>query len=151
MPADRSRGFALIGALFVAILFFLIVAVLMTDLMRVTRSSATGRSRIVSESLAESGAELAVRHMMLGLQSNFSQDLPEGSFEARWQRFDTNLPDVFRFEIRVQAKSRTLPPHISTLDLDGMYRAGEVEIRRSSLQTTIAVEQSGGQPEGPEE
>lgn len=138
MRADRERGFALIGALMVAILFFLLVSVLMTDLMRVTRSSATGRSRLVAESLAESGAELAARHMMLGLQSNFSQELPEGSFTAKWQRYPTNLPDIWRFEITVQARSRIVPPHESTLLVEGVYQAGELDIRKTRHQTSVA-------------
>lgn len=138
MRAERSgtRGFALIGALFVAILFFLLVSVLMTDLIRVTRSSASIRSRLVAESLAESGAELAARHMLLGLQSNFSQTLPEGRFTAKWQRYPTNLPNIWRFTITVEAESDTTPRYTSMLFVEGMFRAGAIDIRRTEHQTT---------------
>ena len=146
MHAEREKGFALIGALMVAILFFIIVSVLMTDLIRVTRSSATGRSRLVAESLAESGAELAARHMLLGLQSNFSQELPEGSFTAKWQRFPTNLPNIWRFTIVVDARSRTVPPHESSLVIEGTYQAGRLDIRRTEHSTmTAASTTSGGE------
>lgn len=150
MRTERSRGFALIGALMVAILFFLLVSILLTDLIRVTRSSATGRSRLVAESLAESGAELAARHMLLGLQSDFAQDLPEGSFEASWQRYPTNLPDLWRFEITVEARSRVLPPHNSILFVEGMYKAGVVEVRRTRHQTSVAPTGTETATTGPE-
>ena len=129
--AEREKGFALIGALMIALLLLILMSVLLTDLTRVTRSAATGRSRVVAEALAESGAELAARHMMLGLQSNFRQKLPEGEFEASWNRFATTLPDVWRFEIRVRARSTTVPPYEANLTIAGIHQGDTLRIQRT--------------------
>lgn len=128
---DPERGFALIGALLIALLLLVLMSVLLADLTRVTRGTATGRSRVIAESLAESGAELAARHMMLGLKSNFRQKLPQGEFEARWHRLATTLPDVWRFEIHITAVSSTLPPHRAELSIYGIHQNSHLVVQRT--------------------
>lgn len=137
--ADADRGFALIGALLIALLLLVLMSVLLTDLTRVTRGAATGRSRVVAESLAESGAELAARHMMLGLSSNFRQELPQGEFEARWHRLATTLPGIWRFEIHVTATSATLPPHRAELSVYGIHQNDHLTVQRTEHRSSIAA------------
>jgi hypothetical protein len=59
----NERGFALIAALALAILYFGLVELLMIDASRELMEARQFRARVVALTLAENGAELAARNM----------------------------------------------------------------------------------------
>lgn len=60
-----ERGFALIWAIGLALLFFLLIELMLIDSSRELAEARRFRARIVAETLAENGAELAAAQMVL--------------------------------------------------------------------------------------
>lgn len=63
-PRSSQRGYALISALVLAILYFALVELLLIDSARELAEARRFRARIVAETLAENGAELAALHIV---------------------------------------------------------------------------------------
>jgi phenylalanyl-tRNA synthetase beta subunit len=61
----RERGYALISAIALAVLYFAVMQLIMIDSSRVLREAQRFRSKIISHALAENAAELAASQMML--------------------------------------------------------------------------------------
>jgi hypothetical protein len=62
----RQRGFVLIGALVLSVLYFALMELLLIDSSRALNEAQRFRARIVAVTLAESGAELAALQMVTG-------------------------------------------------------------------------------------
>ena len=62
--ANSQRGFALISAIALAILYFALVELLLIDSARQLAEARRFRARVVAETLAENGAELAALKML---------------------------------------------------------------------------------------
>ena len=75
--SERQRGYALISALVLAILYFALIELLLLDSARELAEARRFRARIVAETLAENGAELAALQIV-------TNDVFEGSAQD-WQ------------------------------------------------------------------
>jgi hypothetical protein len=62
----RQRGFVLVGALVLSVLYFALMELLLIDSSRALHEAQRFRARIVAVTLAESGAELAALQMVNG-------------------------------------------------------------------------------------
>lgn len=63
---ERERGFVLISAIALAILYFALMELMLIDSTRALREAQRFRSRVVASTLAESAAELAAAQMVKG-------------------------------------------------------------------------------------
>ena len=61
---DSERGFALVWALGIAILFFLLIQLVLIDSQRELAEARRFRARIIAATLAENGAELAATRLI---------------------------------------------------------------------------------------
>jgi hypothetical protein len=79
-----ERGFALITALVVAILFFGFLELLLLESSEAFRAASRFRARTIAQTLAENAAELAVRNMLAGGASEADLAVPGGSMKATY-------------------------------------------------------------------
>lgn len=82
----RQKGFVLISVLLIAILFFGLIELLMTESSEKMRESSRFRARIVSNILAENGAELAAAQMTDLSFNSDSLETDQGSMNGTYRR-----------------------------------------------------------------
>lgn len=80
---NRERGYALISALVLAILYFAMVELLLLDSSRELAEARRFRARIVAETLAENGAELAALNIVTNDRAEGTAEDTQGTVTAR--------------------------------------------------------------------
>lgn len=85
---DRTseRGFVLITAIIVAVLYFMLIELLLIDGTRALQEAQRFRSRIVALTLAESGAELAAAQMITNTNTKVDIDTADGTISGEYLR-----------------------------------------------------------------
>ena len=78
----RERGYALISAIALAVLYFAVMQLIMIDSSRVLREAQRFRSKIISHTLAENAAELAASQMMLTSVRNINAKNGDGTMKG---------------------------------------------------------------------
>lgn len=78
----RERGYALISAIALAVLYFAVMQLIMIDSSRVLREAQRFRSKIISHALAENAAELAASQMLLTSVRNINAKDAEGTMKG---------------------------------------------------------------------
>jgi Tfp pilus assembly protein PilX len=80
-----ERGFVLAAALIIAILYFALMELLLMDSARALHEAQRYRSRVIADTLAENGAELAAVQLISnpggGVKANNSQGEMSGSLK----------------------------------------------------------------------
>ncbi|HEX3584256.1 MAG TPA: hypothetical protein VH087_21000 [Thermoanaerobaculia bacterium] len=85
---DRTseRGFALAAAIFLAVLYFMLIELLLIDGTRALKEAQRFRSRIVALTLAESAAELAAAQMVNTTNAHVDVDSTDGMLTGQYTR-----------------------------------------------------------------
>lgn len=81
-----ERGFVLVSALVLAVLFFGLIELTLLDSSTRLESAQRFRSRIAARILAENGAELAARNMVNASSTTGEAEIDGGSFEGSYER-----------------------------------------------------------------
>jgi len=127
-----ERGFALILALFLGILYFGFIELLMFDASREMSEARRFRARIVALTLAENGAELAATQMI-------TQDTAPPP-ETDWQGTTSGeltkgpCPDPLQwcsFDLKSTARSAGREGTDATLWLEGRMKGTQIQIQFS--------------------
>lgn len=79
-----ERGFALVAALTLAILFFALMELLLIDGTRALQEAQRYRSRVVALTMAESAAELAAARMVAHTDADVTVDESGGTMHGRY-------------------------------------------------------------------
>jgi hypothetical protein len=83
---NSQRGYALIAAIVLAVLFFAMIELLMLDASRELAEARRFRAKIVALTLAENGAELAAAGMLHRDNANVSAEDWQGSITGEMHR-----------------------------------------------------------------
>lgn len=85
---DRTseRGFVLAAAIFLAVLYFMLIELLLIDGSRALQEAQRFRSRIVGLTLAESAAELAAANMVNTTNAHVDVDTTDGTLTGEYRR-----------------------------------------------------------------
>ena len=83
---SSQRGYALISALVLAILYFAMVELLLLDSARELEEARRFRARIIAETLAENGAELAALQIVTTEKAEASAEDWQGTIVGRMAR-----------------------------------------------------------------
>jgi hypothetical protein len=85
---DRTseRGFVLIAAIILAVLYFMLIELLLIDGTRSQQEAQRFRSRIVALTLAESAAELAAAQMVNNTNAHVDVDSTDGTLTGEYLR-----------------------------------------------------------------
>ena len=78
----RERGYALISAIALAILYFAVMQLIMIDSSRVLHEAQRFRSKVISSTLSENAAELAASQMLLTSVRNVNASDADGAMMA---------------------------------------------------------------------
>ena len=125
----RERGYALISAIALAILYFAVMQLIMIDSNRVLHEAQRFRSKVVSAALAENGAELAASQMLLSSSRNANASDGDGAMKGTLQRTTND------FIINGEGTSSGTEPRTATVRLQGRIAGtGTAPAGRSPLQ-----------------
>lgn len=80
--SESERGYALISALVLAVLYFALMALLLLDSQRELAEARRFRARMVAETLAENGAELAALQIVTRSSADVTEDSAQGSLHG---------------------------------------------------------------------
>lgn len=115
LESTRSeRGFVLIAVLILAILYLGLMELMLSESSEVLRQASRFRSRIVAQSLAEDGVELAARGIVARASVKARWENDDGTVEAEMKR----TGDEF-FEISSRAVTSGVQSSTATVQVSG--------------------------------
>lgn len=124
---ESQRGFALISAIVLAVLYFALMELMMIDAARALNEAQRYRSKVIAFTLAESAAELAARQLLASPGANVNYQDPQGSLHGELQKH----PDG-TFEITGESKTTGVPTSNGSCFVQGHIAGTEVHIDYSS-------------------
>ena len=108
-----ERGYVLISAVVLAILYFALMELMLVDSSRALREAQRFRARIVATTLAESAAELAAAQMTTAPGATVNASDGQGTMNATLQRSGST------FMIDANAEATGVPPQKATVHVQG--------------------------------
>lgn len=121
---SSQRGFALIAAIALAILYFALIELLLIESSRELAEARRFRSRVIAATLAENGAELAAANMVNRMFSTASAEDWQGTIEGRMTRTAGN-----QFEIEGSGETKGLAKSKATVRVYGRILGNDVRIQ----------------------
>jgi hypothetical protein len=110
----RERGYVLIAAIALAILYFALMELMLIDSSMALREAQRFRSRVIAATLAESAAELSTASMVTrNAGDDINADDEQGSMKASCKVNGT------AFEIDAEATTSGVMPMKSTVRMQG--------------------------------
>jgi len=123
-PKSSERGYALISALVLAILYFAMVELLLLDSARELAEARRFRARIVAETLAENGAELAALNIVTTEKSEATAEDWQGTTVGRMARNTDGS-----FDIEAEGKTSGLEESKTKVLVRGRVVGGDVRVQ----------------------
>lgn len=118
-----ERGFILIAALALAILYFALMELLLIDSSRALSEAQLFRSKVVASTLAENAAELSARSMTTQLVSTANLVDSQGRMQGRMRRSGDT------FEITGEGETSGAMPQLARVSIQGrMASDGVIKI-----------------------
>lgn len=120
---DSQRGFALIAAMVLAILYFALMELMMIDATRALQEAQRFKEKVIASTLAENAAELAAERLVTSSATVATAEGPLGSMRGEMKKVGTNA-----FEINGQATTSGVPPVTATCRLEGVIDGTVIHI-----------------------
>ena len=134
-----ERGYALISAIALAVLYFGVMQLILIDSSRALHEAQRFRSKVVAETLAENGAELAAVDMIEKTAAQVEAKNDQGEMKATYRRgaSDLELKATYQrgandFEINAHAKSFGTEPKEADVRLQGRIDGTRILVDYSS-------------------
>ena len=108
-----ERGYVLISAIALAILYFALMELMLIDSSRALREAQRFRARVVATTLAESAAELAAAQLVTAPGATVNATDEQGTMSATLQKSGST------FMINAEAESSGVPPQKATVRVQG--------------------------------
>ena len=118
----NQRGYVLITAIVLAILYFALMELMLIDSSRAMHEAQRFRSRIVAQTLAESAAELAAVHIVDRQGTDVNAEDEQGTMVGKLTRSSS------AFEITGTGTTRGVQPTTATVRVQGSLTGGRVAI-----------------------
>jgi Tfp pilus assembly protein PilX len=123
---NRERGFALMSALAVAVLYFMLMELLLVDAQRELEEARRFRSRVVAATLAENGAELAA--LKIAEPGARTREASADDWQGRI-RGTMRKDEGGQFEIEAEGTSAGLAPATAKVRVYGRLVGNDVRIQ----------------------
>ena len=124
-----ERGYVLISAITLAILYFALMELMLIDSSRAVREAQRFRARIVATTLAESAAELAALQLVTAPSGPVNATDDQGTMTATLQRGTPASPnDPIPFTIDARAESTGVPPQKATVTVQGSIQGTKISV-----------------------
>lgn len=117
-----ERGYVLVSAIALAILYFALMELMLMDSSRALREAQRFRSRVVATTLAESAAELAAAQLVTAPGATVNASDEQGTMSATLQKTGST------FMIEAQAESTGVPPQKATVRVQGDVAGKRVRV-----------------------
>jgi hypothetical protein len=130
----RERGYVLITAIAMAILYFALMELMLIDSSRALREAQRFRSKVIATTLAESAAELSAASMVTNLKDNgINADDEQGSMKAKCAvtpipNNDPSKPKESAFMIDAEATTSGVSPVTSKVSVQGRIVGQQVKV-----------------------
>ena len=121
-----ERGYALISAIALAVLYFGVMQLILLDSSRALHEAQRFRSKVVAETLAENAAELAAVDMIEKTAAQIEAKNDQGSMKATYRRGAND------FEVVAHATSSGVEPKECDVRLQGRIEGSRILIDYSS-------------------
>lgn len=121
-----ERGYVLISVLILAVLYLGLMELMLRESSEALRSAVRFRSRIVAQSLAEDGVELAARRIVERDAAKVKYDNPEGNVDATMRRVGDES-----FEITSRATAVGASSSSATVRVFGRVTGAQIHIDRT--------------------
>lgn len=125
--ADGERGYALLSALVLAVLFFALISLVLWESTVRYRAAQAFRARILAQSLAANAAEMSASGLAAGSPLAVSLETEEGTMAAKGTA-STDTDGVTRFEIEAEGVTRGVRPSFATVKARGRIESGQLTI-----------------------
>ena len=117
-----ERGYVLISAITLAILYFALMELMLIDSSRAVREAQRFRARIVATTLAESAAELAALQLVTASGGPVNATDDQGTMSATLQRSGK------KFTIVANAESTGVPPQKAAVEVQGEVEGTKISV-----------------------
>ena len=121
----RERGYALISAIALAVLYFAVMQLIMIDSNRVLHEAQRFRSKVIAEALAENGAELAASQLVITTNAKPPVNATDGDGKMTGTLADRS-PNAF--VITGEGTSYGTEPRTATVRLQGRTLGAKVVV-----------------------
>ncbi|HJW93316.1 MAG TPA: hypothetical protein VJ901_06840 [Thermoanaerobaculia bacterium] len=125
---ESQRGFVLVIALVLAILYFMLMALVMIDSSRAQAEAQRYRARVVSAALAENAAELACVQMVTTPSGMAQLEDSQGTMMGTYRRLGSDTSTQARFEVNGEAQTKGLLNQKATVFLEGHFDGNQIHI-----------------------
>ena len=128
---EGQRGYALVWAIGIALLFFMLVQLVLIDSARELAEARRFRARIYAATLAENGAELAAVRMSDRLSANVSAEDWQGKITGKMSRFesvDENNIRTIKFQIFGEGDAKGTDRASAQVEVNGRIVGTELHI-----------------------
>ena len=119
---ERQRGYVLIAAIALAILYFGLMELMLIESQRTLREAQRFRAKILATTLVENAAELAAEHLCQNWVVTIDYSNSEGKMEGKMERSPAPFgakPARSPFKIKVTGTVNGVPPALENLSLNG--------------------------------
>lgn len=117
-----ERGYVLISAIALAILYFALMELMLMDSSRAQREAQRFRARIVATTLAESAAELAALQLVTASSGPMNASDDQGTMTA------TLTHNGNTFMIEASAEATGVPPQKAAVKVQGEIQGTKVKV-----------------------
>jgi Tfp pilus assembly protein PilX len=118
----NQRGYVLITAIVLAILYFALMELMLIDSSRALQQAQRFRSKIVAQTLAESAAELAAVQILNRSSTNVNAQDEQGTMTGKLTRGSND------FELTGTGTTSGVMPATATVRVQGTIVGGHVRI-----------------------
>lgn len=118
----NQRGYVLITAIVLAILYFALMELMLIDSSRALREAQRFRSKIVAQTLAESAAELAAVQITTRASTNVNATDEQGTMTGKLTRGSND------FELSGTGTTSGVMPATANVRVQGTIEGGHVRI-----------------------
>ncbi|MEO8035068.1 MAG: hypothetical protein ABI837_11605 [Acidobacteriota bacterium] len=118
---DSQRGFALISALVLAVLYFALMELMMIDATRALQEAQRFKAKVIASTLAESAAELAAERLVTSAGTIATAESPLGSMHGEMKKTGATTKKIgaTNFELRGEATTSGVSPVSATCLVEG--------------------------------
>jgi hypothetical protein len=123
-----ERGFVLLAAIVLAVLYFGLMELLLLDSARELNEAQRFRSRLVAATLAENAAEWSTLGIVTTIQRTVDGNNSQGDMTATMKRGPADAYGVSEFKIEAEGRSKTVPPQHATVSVQGRLTGTKLAI-----------------------
>jgi len=117
-----ERGYVLVSAIALAILYFALMELMLIDSSRALREAQRFRARVVATTLAESAAELAAAQLVTAPGATVNATDEQGTMSATLKKSGNT------FMIEAQAEATGVPAQKATVRVQGDVQGTRVRV-----------------------